>query len=179
MFFLKNQTDTERVGAFFSSSDVSIDSLKNIFQSNSAPPTFLEEVSSQMTMSYTKRILAFFVCLIVGLSLIFLSTWFILIPHSFAKFYTVGNLLLLGSSFFLMGPWRQLQTMFASNRIITTLIYLGAMFGTLYCALILHSVFLSIFMIVIQMGATLWYCASYISFFQMCLRTTAGSILPV
>lgn len=39
------------------------------------------------------------------------------------------------STFFLMGPWKQVKSMFQPTRYMSTLIYFGAMAGTLYAAL--------------------------------------------
>lgn len=84
-----------------------------------------------------------------------------------------------------MGPWKQLQSMFQPARYMSTLIYFGAMGGTLYAALSvpgaltyqvsrathhllvsrppkqLHNTGLTLIMVIIQFGAALWYAISH------------------
>jgi hypothetical protein len=87
-----------------------------------------------------------------------------------------------------MGPWKQLQSMFQPARYMSTLIYFGAMGGTLYAALSvpgalsrsivpgfpsysppacvatpkqLHNTGLTLIMVIIQFGAALWYEISH------------------
>ncbi|ELR23913.1 tetraspanning membrane protein, SFT2like protein [Acanthamoeba castellanii str. Neff] len=168
------------------------------------PPTLFEELDSATSLSwknpwavacnmlvlkYTlcpssvaateQRIVAFAVCLAFGIGFCFLSTWFLVIPRTFAKFYTVGSLFLIGSTFFLMGPWKQLQSMFQPARYMSTLIYFGAMGGTLYAALSLHNTGLTLIMVIVQFGAALWYGASYVPFCQQFLMGTARTVLPL
>eukprot|EP01088_Endostelium_zonatum_P020439 TRINITY_DN7529_c0_g1_i2.p1 TRINITY_DN7529_c0_g1~~TRINITY_DN7529_c0_g1_i2.p1 ORF type:complete len:127 (+),score=17.90 TRINITY_DN7529_c0_g1_i2:22-381(+) len=76
------------------------------------PQGFLEEVNDQFTMGYKKRITLFALFLLVGLALCFLSTMVLFSPRSFAKFYTLGTVCILCSTFFLMGPAKQFRTMF-------------------------------------------------------------------
>lgn len=70
----------------------------------------------------------------------------ILSPTSFAKYYTVGTLFLIFryvvnndnkfiSTFFLVGPSKQLRSMFHPSRIFAAAAYFGSMISTLYCAL--------------------------------------------
>lgn len=143
------------------------------------PPTLFEELDSATSLSWKKRIVAFAVCLAFGIGFCFLSTWFLVIPRTFAKFYTVGSLFLIGSTFFLMGPWKQLQSMFQPARYMSTLIYFGAMGGTLYAALSLHNTGLTLIMVIVQFGAALWYGASYVPFCQQFLMGTARTVLPL
>ena len=62
-------------------------------------------------------------------------------PRVFAKWYTLGSILLIISSLFLMGPWKQLQTMFHRSRAPATIVYLTAIFATLYAALVVGARF--------------------------------------
>uniref|UniRef100_A0A6B2LMT6 Vesicle transport protein n=1 Tax=Arcella intermedia TaxID=1963864 RepID=A0A6B2LMT6_9EUKA len=169
----------EQIGSFLASSGDGIDGIKNFFQPQQQPQTFVEEISSQFRMSLTKRIIAFVICIILGGLSIFWSTFFIISPRTFAKFYTFGNLCLLGSTFFLVGPMQQLKNMCAPQRFISSTLYFAALVGTLYTTLILQSMVISMAMIVIQMAAAVWYGASYIPFAQDCLRSTASTILPI
>lgn len=56
-------------------------------------------------------------------------------PRTFAKWYTLGSILLIISSMFLMGPWSQMKTMFHKSRAPATIVYMFSIIGTLYAAL--------------------------------------------
>jgi len=170
----------ERVSSFFDSSNVSMETLKSIFeQSPQQPPSFVDEVSSRLQLSFTKRIIAFLGFFGLGVAFLFFATFSIFSPHSFAKLYTFGNLFILGSTFFLVGPMRQIKSMCAPGRWLSSSIYFVAMFATLYAALSLESLILTLVMMIVQVSAAVWYGASYIPFAQDCLRGSAGAILPV
>eukprot|EP01121_Diplochlamys_sp_Union-15-3_P008587 TRINITY_DN2293_c0_g1_i2.p1 TRINITY_DN2293_c0_g1~~TRINITY_DN2293_c0_g1_i2.p1 ORF type:complete len:143 (-),score=15.65 TRINITY_DN2293_c0_g1_i2:155-583(-) len=115
-----------------------------------------EEEESCFGFSWKQRIFGFIVCLAVGLSFCFLSTFFLLSPRQFAKFYTLGSLFLLSSTLFLVGPKKQLKNMFSSQRYMSTTIYLASLFGTLYTAIILQHRMLTFVLVIIQFGAAVW-----------------------
>lgn len=53
----------------------------------------------------------------------------------FAVFYTLGNVISIASTCFLMGPFNQFKKMFASTRIIATIIVIVSFGMTLFAAL--------------------------------------------
>jgi hypothetical protein len=55
--------------------------------------------------------------------------------NKFALMYTMANLLLLGSTMFLVGFKRQLANMFNENRVHASLAYLVSLALTVYCGL--------------------------------------------
>jgi len=57
---------------------------------------------------------------------------------AFAVLYTFGNILSLASTGFLVGPLRQLKSMFDPTRVITTIVFLAAMIMTLLSALLVR-----------------------------------------
>ena len=71
-----------------------------------------------------------------GIKLIKKAVSFVYFPKMFAKWYTLGSLLLLSSTFFLMGPLKQIQTMFQRERAPATIVYIVSIIGTLYAALV-------------------------------------------
>jgi len=81
---------------------------------------------------------------------------------AFAVLYTLGNICMLGSTIFLVGPMRQLKNMFASTRIIATIMYILAIALTLVAAFVIKSTILVIFALIIQFVALTWYSLSYI-----------------
>jgi hypothetical protein len=57
---------------------------------------------------------------------------------------------------FLVGPWKQVKTMFDGKRVVSTAIYLVSMVLTLIAAWKFHSVILCMIFIVIQFCALIW-----------------------
>lgn len=97
--------------------------------------SFMNELDKEMSMSYKNRLILFITCLGLGILLCFLATWSILSPRKFAKFYTLGTVLLLASTAFLVGPKQQLKSMFHPSRLTAALIYLFSVVITLYSAI--------------------------------------------
>lgn len=117
-------------------------------------------------LSKTQRLWGFGICFGIGIFFSFFAIFLLSLAQiiMFAIFFTLGNLLSLASTSFLVGPEKQLKLAFAKERIIATLIYLGTMVGTLLCAFMLHSVILTIICCIVQFGALFWYNLSYIPF---------------
>mmetsp|Transcript_9943 Transcript_9943/g.12254 ORF Transcript_9943/g.12254 Transcript_9943/m.12254 type:complete len:190 (-) Transcript_9943:1242-1811(-) len=143
------------------------------------PPTFMEQVNETFQLSYTTRIVVFAVTLLLGLCCCFIAATFVYMPRTFAKWYTLGSILLIASSMFLMGPWKQMKTMFHRSRALASIIYIFSIIGTLYAALHLQRLGLTIVMIVVQVLAMLWYGLSFIPFAQEILKGSAKQILPL
>jgi len=141
--------------------------------------SFMDEINNNFSIGFTKRIILFVVFLLLGIFFCFISTWVILMPRSFAKFYTLGTIFIIASTFFLVGPAKQIKSMFHPSRVVAAAIYFGSMGVTLYSALSLQNTLLTLIMIFVQFGAALWYGASYIPFLQECLRGTARTVLPI
>jgi hypothetical protein len=126
------------------------------------------EASSQSawegTCALTKkqRFIGFGSCLVFGMLISFLSFLFLTRPTSFALLYTLGNIVSLASTGFLIGFLRQLKYAFAKKRIAATLIFIFAMIMTLFSVLYLKITILAIFCVIIQFAALVWYTASYI-----------------
>lgn len=140
-------------------------------------PTLMDEFNEATTLSYKNRLYGFGICLAVSILFFFLSVLFIyiLLFAAFGVFYTIGNLCLLGSSFFLIGPTRQLKMMFKPIRLIATIIYLGALGMTLFVAIYTKSALLVLICVIIQICAIVWYVASYLPFAQTMLKKCCGA----
>ncbi|CAM9108025.1 unnamed protein product, partial [Lampetra fluviatilis] len=85
------------------------------------------QVSEATTLGYGTRLKGFAVCFCLGVLCSILGAIFLWLPHGltlFAVFYTVGNVASIGSTFFLMGPAKQLKKMFELTRLIATIIML-------------------------------------------------------
>ncbi|XP_073260861.1 protein transport protein SFT2 isoform X1 [Populus alba] len=153
--------------------------------------SLLEEESDGIcSLSPTQRMYAFAASLAAGLILMFLASKrdklsasadhlaFVMLPlhlsHlslivfakpiKFALLFTFGNVLAVGSTAFLIGPGRQLGMMFDPIRIYATVIYIGCVVLALIFALLIHSKILTVFAIIFEICALIWYGLSYIPF---------------
>jgi hypothetical protein len=132
-------------------------------------------------MSWRERMLGCGTCMVAGYMLSFGSFWRLsdLVvrhdPFPFVVHATVGNLMALGGSFFLMGPKAQWTKMWKESRRVATMLYLGSLFLTLMVAFFYTDIpgpgglYLLLLMIA-QYIAITWYCLSYIPFAQDMLR---------
>ncbi|XP_014298739.1 vesicle transport protein SFT2A isoform X2 [Microplitis demolitor] len=140
----------------------------------------MTQISDGTTLSWSTRIKGFAICFIIGILLSFLGS-FALFLHKgltvFAVFYTLGNIVSLMSTCFLMGPVNQLKKMFASTRIIATLIVILALIMTLYAAIKLDKPGLALLFIIIQSLAMTWYSLSYIPYARDAVKKTVESCI--
>jgi antibiotic biosynthesis monooxygenase (ABM) superfamily enzyme len=84
-------------------------------------------------------------------------------------FFTVGNIALIASTFFIVGPLRQLKAMTKPTRLVATVVYVGALALTLVAALYWGSWPLTLISLIIQLIAMAWYIISHIPFAQSCI----------
>ncbi|ESW24450.1 hypothetical protein PHAVU_004G132100 [Phaseolus vulgaris] len=113
---------------------------------NSNSFAFMDDFNRNCTLSTTQSMLVFFK------------------PIKFAIAFTLGNLLSLGSTAFLIGPKRQVTMMLDPARIYATAIYIASMIVALFCALYVHNKLLTLLAIILEFGALVWYSLSYIPF---------------
>ena len=91
------------------------------------------------TFSWSTRIKGFCILFVVGILLSFLGTFALFLHRGinvFAIFYTLGNVVSLLSTCFLMGPLKQLENMFHSKRLIATIIVIVSICMTLVAAMV-------------------------------------------
>ncbi|XP_020285141.1 vesicle transport protein SFT2A isoform X1 [Pseudomyrmex gracilis] len=135
----------------------------------------ITQVMDQSTLSWSTRIKGFAICFIVGILCSFLGSFALFLQKGlavFAVFYTLGNLISLASTCFLMGPFNQIKKMFATTRIIATLLVLVSIVLTLVAALHLHNPGLALLFIIIQSLAMTWYSLSYIPYARDAVKKT-------
>jgi len=143
-----------------------------------APPkSTLEELTSCPAMSYKTRLTGFIICYAIGSLFWLLSTpaipFILVAPAKFAVPYTLGSLISMASTMFMVGPSRQLKNLCKEDRRATTSIYIGSMFGTLFFAfqnLGILGTLLCLVCIGLQMGSMVWYVASYVPGGQSMVR---------
>lgn len=151
-------------------------SVSNAASSLTGMPNGQGSVGEMLGLSWKNRILAAGLSGVVGLGLIFMSFWVIFMPRQFAKLYTIGSILVIMSTLFMVGPKRQCQSMAAPVRGVSFVIYMCSMVLTLYFAVSLRSSILTLIGAVVQVCAALYYAASYVPFMQSCLRACCGGI---
>lgn len=81
----------------------------------------------------------------------------------FAILYSIGNILSLFSTAFIVGLSRQLKSMFAPERLVAVIVFFAALGGTILAAIKDRQTWCAI-MIIVQMISLLWYSLSYIPF---------------
>lgn len=143
-----------------------------------SPPDDADVSQLFASMSYKQRLAGFAAAFAFGLFCDFVAvTLFLARPSKFAKLYTLGNLALLLSTLFLVGWRRQLRNMADPSRSIASLVFVLAIFVTLYSAIVLQRVGVTLLCTIVQTSAAVWYGASYIPFMQRCIRSTAQRVM--
>ncbi|KFM62769.1 Vesicle transport protein SFT2B, partial [Stegodyphus mimosarum] len=98
----------------------------------------MTQVIDASSLSWSTRIKGFAICFVLGFTFSVLGSACFAIPGKgfilFGIFYTLGNITALASTMFLMGPWNQLQKMFAPTRILATICVLSFLALTLCAA---------------------------------------------
>ncbi|XP_041353826.1 vesicle transport protein SFT2B-like [Gigantopelta aegis] len=142
--------------------------------------SIVTQFSDATTLSWSTRIKGFIVCFALGIVLSTLGTCLLFAKNGltiFAVLYTVGNLLSLGSTCFLMGPVNQIKKMFAKTRIIATILVVLMFILTLVFALALKIPALAILCCLLQFLALTWYSLSYIPFARDAVKKCFASCI--
>nr|VDD28355.1 unnamed protein product [Brassica oleracea] len=86
-------------------------------------------------------------------------------PLCYGITFTLGNLMALGSTAFLIGPQRQVTMMLDPARIYATALYLASIIIALFCALYVRNKLLTLLAIILEFSGLTWYAnLSYIPF---------------
>ncbi|KAK3915535.1 Vesicle transport protein SFT2B [Frankliniella fusca] len=143
-------------------------------ENNSEDNSILSPVLDAATLSWSTRIKGFIICFAIGILLSLLGSVALFLHKItiFAVLYTFGNLVSLASTCFLMGPLNQLKKMFASTRIIATILVLVLICLTLFAALYLKKAGLALLFIILQSLAMTWYSISYIPYARTAVKKT-------
>ncbi|KAI4491694.1 PREDICTED: vesicle transport protein SFT2A isoform X2 [Polistes canadensis] len=140
----------------------------------------IAQVMDQTTLSWSTRIKGFAICFVIGILCSFLGSFALFLRRGltiFAIFYTLGNIISLASTCFLMGPVNQLKKMFAATRIIATILVFVSIGMTLFAALHLNNPGLALIFIIIQSIAMTWYSLSYIPYARDAVKKTVESCI--
>uniref|UniRef100_T1JP55 Vesicle transport protein n=1 Tax=Strigamia maritima TaxID=126957 RepID=T1JP55_STRMM len=125
------------------------------------------QIVDASSLSWETRIKGFVICFVIGVFLSFLGTFLLFVKNGLVIFgvcYTLGNIVALMSTCFLMGPLKQLKKMFATTRLAATIIMIISLIMTLLCAFLWHNKGLVILFVIIQFVAMTWYSLSYIPY---------------
>jgi len=129
---------------------------------------FVSQALDASSLSMGTRMKGFGICFGLGvLACVLGSLSLALNPLNlklFAGLYTIGNLMAVGSTLFLMGPMKQLTTMFAPTRAAASVVMLVALLLTLCSAFWWKKGVLALMFVVIQFLAMTWYAISYIPY---------------
>jgi len=128
-------------------------------------------------MSYQMRLYGVLICFGVGTVLSLCSTLFLTTGSvtAFAIIYTMGNIIAIFSSTFMMGWKRQSRMMFKRERLGATLIYFISLIATLIVAFTVSSPAIPcLILVVIQFCAATWYTLSYIPFARQMILSCMG-----
>lgn len=130
---------------------------------------YRESFGELLEMSYSQRLGAFLLSLMMGIIFIFLaistaSAMVLVAPKKFAFFLSVGNVFCLLSTTFLVGIAYQLQSMFSSHRWQAALLYCFSLLSTFFFSVVRPVGWICLLCAVIQVCCLLWYCLSFVPF---------------
>ena len=119
---------------------------------------------SFLGLTRKQRLYGFIGCLIVGFALSLLGTILLLLGSLvlFALLYTIGIVVSLAGTGFLIGFSTQIKMMFKPVRIIATIVLLATMALVFVGAFVLRNGVLCIIFVIIEYLAYTWYSISYI-----------------
>lgn len=86
--------------------------------------------------------------------------------NKFAVTYTIGNIIGLAGTSFLVGPLQQLRNMADKSRLVTSCIFIGSLVATLLSSVYIKVGFVIVFFVCVQWLAYMWYSLSYIPYGQ-------------
>ncbi|XP_073838584.1 vesicle transport protein SFT2A [Musca autumnalis] len=163
-----------------------MDKLRKVLSGNDSTPeeegSIITQINEMSTLSWETRIKGFCICFVLGIVLSLLGSVMLFLHLGiviFAVFYTLGNIISMASTCFLMGPFKQVKKMFADTRLIATCIVIFSIIMTLIAALVLHKAGLTLIFIIIQSLAMTWYSLSYIPYARDAVKKTFSTVLDV
>ncbi|KAG0274416.1 hypothetical protein BGZ95_009805 [Linnemannia exigua] len=136
---------------------------------------------SCFTLNRTQRLYGFGICFVVGFLISILSTLALAtgLTATFAVFFTLGNIVSLLSTTFLIGPGKQIKTMFAPVRMVASIVFLAMMAATLVVAFTTGLYLLCLVLCIIQFLALFWYSASYVPYGRAAIKKVVGGCIDV
>ncbi|KAG8748138.1 hypothetical protein FRC10_008871 [Ceratobasidium sp. 414] len=126
---------------------------------------------SMLGLSRTQRLYGFVGCLAIGFVLSILGTCLLFLGAltSFALLYTIGIIVSLIGTGFLIGFLKQLKVMFKPVRVVATIVFFATIGLVFVGAFVLCIVF-----VIIEYLAYTWYCLSYIPYARTAVKNLVG-----
>jgi len=138
-------------------------------------------ITSQISgLSWNTRLKGFGICLLVavvlgiGAIIIYFVSGNI---SGFAVLYSFAVIFGLGSTFFLMGPIKQIKKMFESTRIIASIVFLICVVMTLVSAIAIKIAGLVLLFVILQFLALIWYTLSYIPYARDAIKRCCRGLM--
>ena len=125
-----------------------------------------DNLSCLPSMTFKQRLWGFLICLAIGIALSWISVAFVGKADKFAICYTIGNVVAIVASCFLVGPVRQFKLMFAPTRFVAAIIFFTMMGLTLWVAIDLKKTGLCIIFLVLQTLSLIWYGFSFVPYLR-------------
>lgn len=137
------------------------------FDQESSKPQNDEEDSCLPSLTFKERLIAFTVTFGLGLliDIISLGSIFGLFlgnPVRYAMSLTLGNILSIAASGFLLGFKRQLKGAFEPKRRISAILFIGSMVMTIVSVIWIQYPLVILIFIIAQILSYIWYITSYI-----------------
>lgn len=132
-------------------------------------------------LTLTQRMYGFGISLGIGLlfSLVGIISLFFLNFTAFGLCYSFGNICVIASTLFLIGPVRQFKNMFQLHRALATVAFLASIGLTLCSALWWNNAILCFVFLIIQICAFTWYILSYIPYGRTMCANCLGSMTGI
>ena len=133
------------------------------------------------SLTLKERLIGFAICFGLGMLFQFMAMGSIVgvligRTNKFAFMYTVGNVVSVFATFFLVGPVRQFKNMIDVQRRNASLAFCGAIVMTLLALYVFHSKLLTVVFVVVQFAAYVWYILSYVPYGRECLMNVIQRI---
>jgi len=163
--------------------------LVNLESPSPPPPpasrleAFQDQISDYLSLSSSQRFLGFLIFFLIGVISIIVSVFglvsFVLLAKFFALLFTIGNVFLVISTWFIVSPIKQIKTIVAKwTRVVTFGFYIGTMLLILYCILFKStSIVLIMLLIIIEVISFFAYIVSYIPYSEQMFGFFGNSLL--
>lgn len=135
---------------------------------------------STSSLSWSTRIKGFAFCFVLGIIVSLFGSLSLFLHKGlvhFAVFYTLGNIISMMSTCFLMGPVKQIKKIFAETRILATVLVLVTIVLTLVASFGLKKPGLALLFIILQWLAMTWYSLSYIPYARDAVKKTVNTCI--
>jgi len=159
-----------------------MDKLRRVLSGNDVDEEsggIMSDVRESSSLSWETRIKGFIGCFVVGLILSILGTVAVFF-HNYVMFgllFSLGSVVSLMSTCFLMGPIKQIKKMFATTRLIATIIVVIMIVLTLMAAFWWHNGGLCLLFVLLQYIAMTWYSLSYIPYARDAVKKCFGACI--